>query len=85
MKTQIPITEAIRNRLKILRLAKDCVSCDPLGISYGQWEVLKLEFADEVIAEIERSDNRRARLEALPPREPAAVIEVSLRPKRRRA
>lgn len=85
MVKRIQITEAIRSRLKILRVAEQNIGCSSAGPMYGDYEAVKLEFADEVLLEIERSEDRRARMDALPRREPVPVVELRLSPKRRRA
>lgn len=90
--TTLKLTEAIRARLAILRYAASYVGDD--GLEYERlfprrYDLLKLEFADEVLDAIrDQAAARRLRLKslaALPRPAPAAVVEVRLTRKKKRA
>jgi hypothetical protein len=87
---KLELTEAIRARLAIVEKGAEYVNANGCGdpISYGGLDMLKLELANEVLAEIARQEMARSsRLDQIDgqlERKPAVVVEVSLRPKRNR-
>lgn len=83
----LKLTEAIEQRIRILRLGEENMSRGGDGIDPSHCEILKLEFADEVLREIalqtmQARDRRLGGIERPPP---VAIVEVELRRKRRRA
>lgn len=82
----IRITDDLRTALRVCHDAAAAFTpgCD----SFAVIELPKLALADTVLAAVAaqegRTTERVARLSALPKARPVAVVEVALRPKRRR-
>lgn len=85
---KLELTEAIRARLAIVRRAEECMNGDGRLQPYSLVERLKFELAEEVIAEVARQEMVRAArvadIDRQLERRPAVVVEVTLRPKRKR-
>lgn len=86
---RLKLTQAIYSRMAIVEASLEHVSGGGYGPSWSAVDMLKAEFADEVMAAIrEQGAARQARLDrlaALPRPEPVPFVEVRLQPKRRRA
>lgn len=85
---KLELTEAILARMAIVEKAAEHVSGDGWPISPGGVDYLKLELANEVIAEVARQEMVRAsrvnEIDRQIARKPAVVVEVELRRKRNR-
>jgi len=88
--SKLTLTDAIKARLAIVDAGERAVNADGCGspLSYSGLDALKLEFANEVLAEIARQqmarDARVDQLEDLPMPEPVAVVDVGRHRKMRR-
>jgi len=87
MKT-IRLTENLKARVAIVRRGAEIANGGGRFLTYSGLDLLKVELANELLEELSRQDAaqhaRLDRLNALPPRRPVAVVEVSLQPKSRR-
>lgn len=88
MMRSLKITDDILYRLAIIRRGEETVDGGGTGaLTHSGLDVLKAELAEEVIAAInEQAQQRALRLASIDdtPKRQAAVVEVSIRPKRRR-
>lgn len=82
---RIKLTDAVRYRIALVRRAYE-LDCPHAAYDYTAIDQAKRELADELIALVEAQESveRAARLRRLPNRAVAAVVELSLRPKRGR-
>lgn len=81
----LKLTDEIYYRMAIVRRGEELVSGGGFGPSHGQVDVLKIEFADEVLHAIEtQAMDRLRRVADLPRPTPVPFVEVTMRPKRRR-